>query len=135
MQLVQFAKVIVLDTDVQVVRNIDHLASTPTPAFVVHRPDRGINSGLQIIRPELRTFDAATQLIRNQTRKRHEGSDQEVLRSIFPTFYELPLKYNARPHFTPVRKNMCDAFVLHIFDGRKHENTVAKTVYIDECIR
>ena len=135
LQLVQFAKTIVLDTDVQVVRNIDHLASTPTPAFVVHRPDKGINSGLQVIRPELRRFDAAIQLIRGQKNKRHDGGDQEVLRRLFPTFYELPLKYNARPHFSPVRNHMCDAFVLHNFDGRKHENTVARTLYIDECTR
>ena len=133
LRLVQYEKIVVLDTDVQVVRNIDHLARVPTPAFVVHRPDRGINSGLQVIRPSLHAYRSAQHIMSARVTKRYDGGDQEVLRKLYPTFFELPLKYNARPHFTPVQQHLCDTFVLHNYDARKHLSTVSKPLYLNEC--
>ena len=37
----QFERLVFLDKDVHVVRNIDVLASAPTPSFTFHRADNG----------------------------------------------------------------------------------------------
>ena len=133
LSLTRFSKIISLDTDVQVVRNLDHLCTVQAPAFVVHRPDHGINSGVQVLTPSTRAYRAAQLIIKRKSKRSHDGSDQEVIRELYATFYELPLKYNGRPHFRPVGSNMCEMVILHKFDHREHSPTVARTLYLNEC--
>lgn len=135
LSMAQFPKVIVLDTDMQVVQNIDHLRNVQTPAFVVHRPDTGINTGLQVLRPDMRDYERASRLMAGKKKRTRDGSDQEVIYDLYGKFYELPLLYNARPHFQPVSRQMCDAKVLHNYDARKHKAAVSRHLYLNECRR
>lgn len=132
----EFDKLIALDTDMQVVRNIDHLRDVPTPAFVVHDADKGPNGGLQVLRPQPAVYKRFLSL--TYTKRRGDGGDQEVLRQLLPSFYELPLGYNLRPHYLLNQGNasvMCEAHVIHIFDRREHVKGTRPTVLMRECRR
>ena len=64
LRLTAFEKVIFLDNDSQVIRNIDHLAGAPTPSFAFHAPDHGPNSGVMVISPDLQLAQQALDLLK-----------------------------------------------------------------------
>ena len=59
LRLTQFDKVVFLDSDCQVVRNIDNLASVPSPSAAFHAPDDGINSGVMVLSPNTAMAETA----------------------------------------------------------------------------
>lgn len=132
-----FDHLIALDTDMQVVQNIDHLRGIPTPAFVVHEADGGLNSGLQVLRPDPALYARFLGLPPTGG-LRGDGGDQQALRQLVPHFYELPLGYNLRPHYSLNQGNatmMCDAHVIHLFDRRAHDKGARPSVMMRECRR
>ena len=96
--LTQFRKVLVLDNDVVLLRNIDHLLRSPTPAFVYTPHARGINSGVAVLRPDRSMFAHARRVLAlpRSNGSKGDGGDQEAWPLIFRRFFELPICYNAR---------------------------------------
>ena len=103
-------RVILLDTDVSVLRNIDHLSLLPTPAMVT-RPRSIVNTGVMVLRVRLAAeLDELFEYFRwsldlrhseVQERFRGDGGDQQLLLHYFASkrliVNELPSKYNAYP--------------------------------------
>jgi len=102
--LVQFDKVILLDNDCQVLRNIDHLANVEAPAAVFHSPDAlqpqgGINSGMMVLRPSREAAAEMLEAMRSLPADAAvDGGDQAVWHAYFKRHpvYELPRGYNFR---------------------------------------
>ena len=108
--LTQFRRVIVLDCDAYVYRNIDHLSGAPAPAFVF-RPTpcfEGLtlafrkwemNSGVMVLAPtvsELTRIRTLTSSPRRYNQVGHgtDPSDQSVWRHFYSDVHELPRAYN-----------------------------------------
>ena len=125
--LSQFEKVIFLDSDVQLLRNIDQLASIEAPAFVFHPPDHhqrrgGLNSGVMILRPSLEAF-ARMQSLLPTVPAGGDGGDQAAWAHFFEAaaqpVYELPSGFNFRAgHFDDTQRCSERAFVIHSADAR-----------------
>jgi len=110
LSLTEYRRVVVLDTDMVVLQNIDALASSPAPAFVF-RPtpciDRAtivwrpweMNSGVMVLQPTRAELGRLHRLL-NSTwyagiGHRTDSSDQSFWRHFFDEVYELPIRYNA----------------------------------------
>ena len=98
--------VIVLDQDLVVLRNIDHLSGAPTPGVVMqHSPSfagycfpAAVNSGLMVLEPSTAVFRRAFDGLQNRSRfkpRRNDKSDQDVWRVLLPTVHGLLIGYNA----------------------------------------
>ena len=106
----RFDKVLVLDTDAVVFRNIDHIAAAPAPAFAFHvtRCTKWeLNSGVAVLAPSaaerarlLAFVGSANWLLPERARVRAgtqgDGGDQSVWKQLFARVHELPAGYNAR---------------------------------------
>ena len=134
LSLTQFRRILVLDTDTIVLRNIDHLVHMAAPAFVYRfkcwsykRPGTStagnvpiweMNSGVMLLQPN-EALHARVQALMNSnmTTSRDSGvlkavhvpsdpSDQSVWRSFFSRVHELPVSYNTfkRTHFASVEE-------------------------------
>jgi alpha-N-acetylglucosamine transferase len=91
-QLTEFDKVVLLDADTLVVRNIDDLFERPplaaAPDFLM--PDR-FNSGVMVLRPSQTTFAAmVAALDRTQS---YDGGDQGFLNGFFDDWYASPVAH------------------------------------------
>jgi hypothetical protein len=106
--LTDLVRVIVLDVDCIVLRNIDHLALGPAPAVAFH-PTRCVgrsaagpccwelNSGLMTLAPAKSEHERLLQLAYSPAPSLGgDGGDQAVWRTFFSFVYELPTAYNAR---------------------------------------
>ena len=105
----QFRKVIVLDNDAGLLRNMDHVRRSPTPAAVFHttigplarRTHCAVTTGLLILRPSKEGYGRALRLLRsmNYTDEQYDGGDEEFWLRYFAEgkepLYELPWKYHA----------------------------------------
>ena len=82
-----FKKLIFIDNDCAVLRNVDHLALAPTPAFVYHRSDQGLNSGVMVLTPDVGGAARLWALFRNlshlTSRGFGGGSDQDVWNAFY----------------------------------------------------
>ena len=96
--LTQFSKVLYMDNDMFLLENVDHLVryDTPAPAFVYSPNAKGINGGLMVLQPNRTLFEHAVRLLAIRRPKYGNGGNQEFWPLLFPTFFELPVKYNAR---------------------------------------
>ena len=119
----RFDKVLVLDTDAVVFRNIDHIAAAPAPAFAFHvtRCTKWeLNSGVAVLAPSaaerarlLAFVGSANWLLSERVRVRAgtqgDGGDQSVWKQLFARVHELPAGYNARKsdNFTDWRRSTC----------------------------
>jgi hypothetical protein len=98
LSLTQFDSVVVLDSDVTLTRNIDHLALAPAPAAAC-QPRRGFrmcsfNFGVHVLRPS--AVDAERLLRTYSIRQTpNNGGEQEVWSNFHKSIYELPLGVNA----------------------------------------
>ena len=104
----QSAKLIVLDVDMVVLRNVDHLRAAPAPAFAYHvsgcngAPTRccgDLNSGLMVLRSSTADARRAADLFEELRLRRHvsgDGGDQSFWRMFYPRVHELPSGYNAK---------------------------------------
>jgi len=110
--LTQFRKVVVLDNDMTLLRNIDELARAETPSMVFHtatvlpRKERSApTGGLFVLSPSASEFARALAHLyalnvpkekdRGKSMRCYDGSDQEFWRSFYRPLYELPLRYHA----------------------------------------
>lgn len=125
--LAQFEKVIFLDSDVQVLRNIDQLAAVEPPAFAFHPPDHhqrrgGLNSGVMVLRPDARDFARMRSLLPSVP-SGGDGGDQAAWTHFFATagrpVFELPSGFNFRAgHFDDAQRCSDRAYVIHSADAR-----------------
>jgi lipopolysaccharide biosynthesis glycosyltransferase len=99
-ELTGFDRVVLLDSDTLVLKNVDELFDRPgfaaAPDFFL--PDR-FNSGVMVIPPSQGTFDAMVKALAasNET---YDGGDQGFLNTFYPNWYgmaaehRLPVGYN-----------------------------------------
>ena len=132
LRLTAFEKVIFLDNDCQVIRNIDHLAGAPTPSFAFHAPDHGPNSGVMVISPDLQLAQQALYLLKRPTLpsstvttsgisrpvQQQGAGDQEVWVTLFnlqhQRIHELPSGYNFRWSFEMSHAERCRVHIVHL---------------------
>ena len=106
----QFRKVVVLDNDVGLLQNIDHLvAASPTPAAVFHttigglaaRTHCAVTTGLLVLRPSAEAYQRARRLLASMSypTEQYDGGDEEFWLRYFAEsgepLYELPWRYHA----------------------------------------
>jgi hypothetical protein len=126
-----FRKVVFLDNDCEVLRNVDHLAHLPTPSMAFHAPDRGPNSGVMVLSPDQGLARRALLLVerpsppaelaaaygRSHMARRRGVGDQEVWVSLFnrihQKIYELPSGYNFRWGFEMSHQERCLVHIVH----------------------
>eukprot|EP00316_Scyphosphaera_apsteinii_P016445 CAMPEP_0119300642 /NCGR_PEP_ID=MMETSP1333-20130426/2562_1 /TAXON_ID=418940 /ORGANISM="Scyphosphaera apsteinii, Strain RCC1455" /LENGTH=374 /DNA_ID=CAMNT_0007302485 /DNA_START=27 /DNA_END=1151 /DNA_ORIENTATION=+ len=98
--LTQHERVILLDQDQVVLRNIDHLSGAPTPSGVFHyvcEPMTELNSGLMVLQPNKTLYnrifhdpDYMESIVPLST----DQGDQSVWRAVLPFAFALPMGYN-----------------------------------------
>lgn len=145
--LTQFEKLIFLDSDMLILKNIDHLFEKPHMTAVIDSPmlydedidkHRHLNSGLMVIEPAAELEEKLKQLSIE-----HPLPDQELIRLLYPDWIkqpelQLPVTYNLFAVYwekyhranIPVK----DTYVLHFIGKEKpfHKNitrTSIKTYY------
>ena len=94
-----FGRVIVLDTDTIVLRNIDHLASFPSPAFVVGYkcfPRRELRAALMVLQPSRADWERASALMADPSAGVYDDlGEGSVWRRLYERVHELPAGYAA----------------------------------------
>ena len=96
-----FDRLIVLDADTIVLRNIDHLAqpAVPTPAFVAGYkcyPRRELRAALMVLRPSTDDWLRATEKMREASTAVYDDlGEGSVWRHLYPQVNELPIGYAA----------------------------------------
>ena len=93
--LKEYDKVVFLDSDMMVVRNIDHLFDKPHMAAVVadvfNEPHlRQLNSGMMVIEPKERDFDGMVHLWVSGALQLANVGDQDVIRALFKNWENQP---------------------------------------------
>ena len=134
LSLTQFRKVIVLDTDMIALQNIDHLAQAPTPGLSFRwdcrhreayesRPSRAweLNSGMMVLRPSRTHQSRMLALVNNAASSARIGiasdpSDQSVWRHFFQHIFELPQIYNAQKQANFTATGWEHVLLLHDID-------------------
>ncbi|KAG0569641.1 hypothetical protein KC19_6G104300 [Ceratodon purpureus] len=95
-QLTEYDKIVFIDSDLLVLRNIDFLFQLPEISATgndVHR----FNSGVMVIEPSNCTFQILMDQILETTS--YNGGDQGYLNEIFPWWHRLPKRVNFLKHF------------------------------------
>ena len=145
LSLTQFRRIVVLDTDAVVLRNIDHLVSLPSPSFVYrfkcwaqkrsNLPIWEMNSGIMVLEPDEALHGRMQALMNGNgtTSKRDsealksiytpsDPGDQSVWRHFFSYVHELPVAYNTFKKTKFVRVMEWDhVYVLHDPDVHRKE--------------
>jgi glycogenin glucosyltransferase len=99
--LTQFSKIVYIDADVLVLKNVDELFDRPglSAAPDVFPPDK-LNAGVMVVEPSASIFEEMMAQI--ETLTSHDGGDTGFLNSFFPDWFtwdsshRLPFKYNAQ---------------------------------------
>ena len=101
----QFEKVVLMDNDMVMLRNIDGLVNAPAPAAVFHpglckeTKKCEFNSGLMVLQPSAAEAAKVTDLLETMGKRfSHDadGGDQEVWSAFYKNnMNELPISYNA----------------------------------------
>ena len=108
LSMTQFDRVIVVDNDVALLRNMDHLSyATSVPAATFHitlgplaRKTRcAVTSGLLVLQPSVNNFQIAMRILNNMSydRQIYDGGDEEFWHAYFRytnLLYELPMRYH-----------------------------------------
>lgn len=119
----EYEKIIFLDSDLIVVKSIDHLfdeiknvfAACACTPYWEHR----FNSGVMVIRPDKRTFK--DMMAKKDSMFTYDGSDQGFLNSYFKDWQKLDIKYNAGKRIyseTPEHWAAIDHHVIHFVGGK-----------------
>lgn len=142
--LSMFNKLVFLDNDCEVLRNVDHLARLPTPSMAFHAPDGGPNSGVMVLSPEQGLARQALLLAgrpsppaelvaaygRAHLTRRRGAGDQEVWVALFnrlrQPIYELPSGYNFRWGFEMPHRERCRVHVVHSASRALHAPSASK---------
>ena len=97
--LTRFDRLVVLDNDDIVLRNIDHLVSHPAPAFVFGwkcYPRRELRASTMVLRPRMADWEAASRLVANDSAGVYDDlGEQSVWRRLYTQAYELPAGFAA----------------------------------------
>jgi len=99
--LTQYTRLVVLDNDDVVLRNIDHLASRdmPAPAFVFGwkcYPRRELRASTIVVAPSLADWQRARELLSSESTAVYDDlGEQSVWRRLYRSVYELPAGYAA----------------------------------------
>ncbi|KAL3893547.1 MAG: hypothetical protein SGPRY_014156, partial [Prymnesium sp.] len=96
--LTSYKRVLLLDTDVIVMRNIDHLLALQAPAFVFSYkcyPRRELRTSLMLLSPNRSSWRKARALLRRPVGVYDDNGEGSVWRQLFPWAYELPASYGA----------------------------------------
>lgn len=141
LSLIQFRRVVVLDSDAVVLQNVDFLAGVPAPAFVYRFKCYGpkhkiweMNSGMMVLRPDIAQHHRMVHLMNvsgatiddghggNITLKQlaigSDLGDQSVWRSFFTSVYELPVALNTfkKTRFLNNASDWANVAILHDSD-------------------
>lgn len=119
--LVDYHKIILLDSDMVVLQNIDHLFMHPELSAVEDPGSPGLfNSGLMVIRPDLHILSAMLSALPDSLT--YNGGDQGFLNSFFEDEWtrnlalRLPITYNVFPrmrHYASWGLYRRDIHILH----------------------
>lgn len=97
--LTAFERVILLDTDVMVLRNIDHLAAMPAPAFVAGYkcfPRHELRAAVAVLQPSASDWQRALRLMQESSTAIYDDlGEGSVWRSLYTSVHELPIGYAA----------------------------------------
>lgn len=117
-RLTQYEKVIMLDNDVVLWKNIDHLSRIKTPAAVWVRPDE-FNSGVMVLSPS-----ADETLTQNYTRmsagKDKTKGDQESWLNHYKHWNILPIGYNAHRGICMSDEEWKKVKIVHVINGYEY---------------
>lgn len=148
--LTEFDKLLYLDADMIIQKNIDHLFACPSLSAVAAGQSQNptwtnINSGLLVFEPDLTTYrkllDALEPTIKEKQAKGQGYGDQDVLYQVFPEWkdqpeYHLDESYNAMLFCLPDIaaayhiKSLDDIYVLHyVATDKIWNNTLAEALY------
>ena len=119
----EYERIIFLDSDLIVVKSIDHLFTEVTGDFAAcactpYWEDR-FNSGVMVIRPDNRVFQ--DMIAKKDTMFTYDGSDQGFLNTYFTDWQKLDIKYNAGKRIyseTPEHWASIDHHVIHFVGGK-----------------
>lgn len=119
----EFEKIIYLDSDLIVVKSIDHLFEEVIEDFAAcactpYWEDR-FNSGVMVIRPDKTIFN--DMIAKKDTLFTYDGGDQGFLNSYFRSWFKLDIKYNAGKRIyseTPDHWAQIDHHVIHFVGGK-----------------
>ena len=119
--LANFSKVLVLDSDCVVLRNIDHMAVFPAPSFRFQTVRVGnecqweLQSGVMVLEPDALEYERAIRLTTSLKSRPpgSDGGDQSVWRILYERVHELPAAYNAFKYELNGSENWASVFVLH----------------------
>ena len=104
-ELTDFDRVVLLDADTLVLKNVDDLFERPgfaaAPDFFL--PDR-FNSGVMVIPPSLETFGKMVEAL--SVAPSYDGGDQGFLNSFYADWYAMPAvnRLRRRPRICPARR-------------------------------
>ncbi len=118
-----YDKIIYLDSDLVVVKSIDHLFSEVTDDFAAcactpYWEDR-FNSGVMVLKPDQAVFE--DMMAQKDTLYTYDGGDQGFLNSYFRKWCKLDIKYNAGKRIyseTPEHWAKIDHHVIHFVGGK-----------------
>ncbi|WP_319409711.1 glycosyltransferase [uncultured Desulfosarcina sp.] len=118
-----YEKIIYLDSDLIVVKSIDHLFFEETDDFAAcactpYWEDR-FNSGVMVIRPDRAIYE--DMMAQKDTLFTYDGGDQGFLNSYFKNWKKLDIKYNAGKRIyseTPEHWEKIDHHVIHFVGGK-----------------
>lgn len=140
--LTDYDKVIFLDSDMMVVRNIDHLFDKPHMSAVVadvfNEPDlRQLNSGMIVIEPNKRDFEGLVNLWTSGGIKLANAGDQDVIRAWFKDWenhpeLRLPQGYNVfySDCYSLVKPEQVESvYIIHFIGPRKPWQISIRAVY------
>lgn len=137
--LVQFEKLVYLDSDMLVLKNIDHLfekedgtAAEDSPMIYQGKDHRNLNSGIMVITPSKEKEKKLIEFSFNRN-----VADQDLIRMLYSSWTEkyelhLPIGYNIHAKFIQeyLKKGVYekDFFVLHFIGSKKPfmENYIKK---------
>ena len=97
--LTQYTKLIVLDNDDVVLRNMDHLAHAPAPGFVFGwkcYPRRELRASTMVLEPQASAWQRASELLGLESTAVYDDlGEQSVWRRLYKVVYELPAGFAA----------------------------------------
>ena len=140
--LTDYDKVIFMDSDMMVVRNIDHLFDTPHMSAVVadvfNEPDlRQLNSGMMVFKPNMQDFEGMVNLWTSGKIKLPNAGDQDVIRAWFKDWenhpeLRLPQGYNV--FYSDCRnlvkpEQVDPVYVIHFIGPRKPWQVSIRAIY------
>jgi len=120
---VEYDKIIFLDSDLIVLKSIDHLFDDVQESFAACACEPYwkdiFNSGVMVIKPDIDTFTDL--MAKRDCLPTYDGSDQGFLNSFFKDWKKLDIKYNAGKRIyseTPEHWAQIDHHVIHFVGGK-----------------